>query len=149
MNKLIFQSILVATVLMAGVFALMPTEQATAVHTTIQSTQFTKASLISSADLSIGFTCDSDQDFIVHFIIGETEVDGTTITIASTVDGVTLTLTGDNPVSGTAGYAGFGATGFSATMAAAAADQIVIDGTATVDVHVSLITGSGATASCV
>jgi len=41
MHKLTIPTILIATVLIAGVFALMPIEKATTVHTTIQGSQLT------------------------------------------------------------------------------------------------------------
>ena len=40
MNNKTIPSLLVATVMIAGIFAFMPVEQASAVHTTIQNTQF-------------------------------------------------------------------------------------------------------------
>jgi len=146
-NKLTIPTILVATVMIAGIFAFMPVDEAKAVHTTIQGTQFTLVDVLSLANLSTGFTCDSDTDFLVKVVVGATEVDNTNLTVL--MNGITVTWSGDLLVEANVGADGYGATGASFTIAAEADDTVVIDGTATVDAHVSIITQSGAVASCV
>ena len=46
MNKLTIPTILIATVLITGIFAFMPIEKATTVHTTIQGTQFNEVDVV-------------------------------------------------------------------------------------------------------
>jgi hypothetical protein len=146
MNKLTIPSVLIATVMIAAVFAFIPVDEAKAVHTTIQGTQFTLVDVISNASVATGITCDSDKDFIVKVIVGAAEIDGTTVTVV--MNGETVTLTGDNAVAADAGAPGFGSSGLSFTIAAEADDSVVVDGTAAVDIHASMITESGATAAC-
>ena len=57
MNKLTIPTILVATVMVAGIFAFMPIEQASTVHTTIQDTQ---AQVRSLALASVAITTAAD-----------------------------------------------------------------------------------------
>ena len=52
MHKLTIPTILIATVLIAGIFALMPIEKAITVHTTIQSSQFTNLKTVFVTDTS-------------------------------------------------------------------------------------------------
>ena len=148
MTNYVLPSILVATALFAGAFALMPIDEAQAVHTTIQGTQMTQADFNSVADLSGTDTvCDSDAAFVVMILVSAPAADGDTLTIS---DGtVTLTMTGDVFASGP-GSDGFGGQGYSATIAAAAADTITIGGAgdAANEAYVSLVTTSGATANC-
>ena len=57
--KLTIPSILVATVLVAGLVAYMPVEEASAVHTTIQSTQFVLKADVDSCTGAAGCTADA------------------------------------------------------------------------------------------
>ena len=66
MNKLTIPTILVATVMVAGIFAFMPVEQASTVHTTIQDTQLTfKTTTDTQATVTAGqiITIDLDAPF--------------------------------------------------------------------------------------
>ena len=148
MDKITIPIILAVTVLAAGIFALMPVEQATAVHTTIQGTQMTQAILKSSAALAADdpFTCDSDADFIVFVSTGGTSADGKFVAVS---DGAqTVTIFGDIFAAGQTGGPGFGGNAFSGAISADAAVTITITGDGTDDLILSLITTSGATADC-
>ena len=147
MNKLTIPTILVATVMVAGIFAFMPVDEAKAVHVSVQDEQMRSVHVLSLADLSVGITCTSSSDFIVKVIVGATEVDDTTVTVA--MNGEIVTMTGDLQVVANVGADGYGATGASFTIAAEFDDTVVIDGTATVDVHVAMIHDAGATGDCV
>ena len=115
MNKLTIPSVLIATVMIAAVFAFMPVDEAKAVHTTIQGTQFTLVDVVSNASVATGVTCDSDKDFIVKVIVGATTIDAETVTVV--MNGETVTMTGDNPVPADTGSQGFGASGLGFTIA--------------------------------
>ncbi len=148
MTNYLLPSILVATVLLAGAFALMPVDEAKAVHTTIQGTQMTQAIIDSTADLgAASIVCDSDAAFVVMVMIGGAETDGDNITILDSVSTNTITVTGALFTSADAGAIGFG-NGYSATISAPAASTITVGGTGVDDALVSLITTSGATADC-
>ena len=87
MNKLTMPAILVATVMVAGVFAFMPVEQASTVHTTIQGAGGT-----------------SLDDVLAASMI--TEVEAVSVTDSNTGDIVTLACTEDYILMGlTADYA--------------------------------------------
>lgn len=65
MNRLVIPSILTATVLIAGIFALMPIEKASTVHTTIQATtaRISSATLAVSVALTdVTITCPAASD---------------------------------------------------------------------------------------
>ena len=71
MNKFAIPTILIATVLVAGIFALMPMDKASTVHTTIQGTQLNEAGAVTvdmfSDDLDDDtITITSTGDFIVY-----------------------------------------------------------------------------------
>lgn len=109
MTKYLLQSILIATVLVAGIFAFMPVEEAKAVHTTIQGTQLNTAIVLTgcSADLAgTPLIVTSDRDFIVHYIFTAV-TDAGTITVADGVGGAAdfvITTILDGTVSGTLAY---------------------------------------------
>lgn len=76
MNKVIFPTMLIATALIAGAFAFMPIEEATAVHTTIQNSQLREAGTVVIGqfdnDLSVGTqTITSTADFVVSCVISD------------------------------------------------------------------------------
>ncbi len=74
MNKLVIPSILTVTILIAGIFALMPMDKASTVHTTVQGTQINEVAnqvaTVCSANLN-GDTlvATSTRDFIVTYQI--------------------------------------------------------------------------------
>ena len=150
MTNLILPSILVATVLLAGAFALMPVDEAKAVHTTIQGTQMTFTDVISGSSFvgDAATTCDSDADFTVFILVGGPAAANVLETVTVLFNTVTTVHTGTGFDSTTAGSPGFGGDGLSLTIYAEADDSVVVTGSAAVDYHVSMITTSGATASC-
>ena len=149
MTKLMIPVIITVTVLAAGIFALMPVEQATAVHTTIQGTQMTQATIFGSDTIGAAdIVCDSDAAFVVFVIVGSVEDNSDTLFVTESVGPNTITTTGEDFNSGEAGSNGYG-DGYSTTIAATAATTITVGGSAgTDDALVSLITTSGATADC-
>ena len=108
MNKFAITTILVATVLVAGIFAFMPVEQASTVHTTIQDSQVivtkissasTAFSAADSATDSKVFTLNPTEAFVLHAIIvttadNDATSDGTdkVDVIEVTIDGIALSL---------------------------------------------------------
>jgi len=90
MNKIIIPSILVATILVAGIFAFMPIEQASSVHTTIQGTQQNLVALeLTDADQDAGdlYTIDCTTDYIVLGIavnvVGTQTTDANDLTVSA------------------------------------------------------------------
>jgi len=132
MNKLTIPTILAATVMVAGIFAFMPVEQASTVHTTIQATTAQIQSVdstaadfavttddelrISSSDAYqlIGLTCTwTDPQGTLDVPAGAITVDGATATVANTVTdaasgGSTIKMLTDEAASG--GYVSEGGT---------------------------------------
>ena len=148
MTKLMIPMIITMTVLAAGIFALMPVEQATAVHTTIQGTQMTQSILDSTADLGANdIVCDSDAAFVVFVIVGSVETNSDTLTIVESAAPNTITMTGEDFVSTEDGSNGYG-DGYSTTIAAPGTTTITVGGVGVDDALVSLTTTSGATADC-
>jgi len=117
MNKLAIPAILVATVMVAGIFAFMPVEQASTVHDTIRSTQLeirqvTAVGVDAAIDNNVLTITADDQPFQllgVRFIPGTTgtpvantdqfefdiiEVDGATMTTSLTAADKTITAGG-------------------------------------------------------
>ena len=96
MNKLTIPTILMATVMIAGIFAFMPVDNASAVHTTIQATQMTRVSVLSSATLDDdgATTCTSDADFTVFIVTSGPEAADTAETITIVHDGITTVFSG-------------------------------------------------------
>ena len=90
MNKFAIPSILGIVVLVAGIFAFSPIDEASTVHTTTQGSQLNEAGALStdmfSTDLSGGdtITITSTGDFIVYCQISNTE--GGILTIADDGD---------------------------------------------------------------
>ena len=140
MKKIIIPAILGAVIMVAGMLAFMPIEQASTVHTTIQNTQFTLVESFIVADFSAAdaVVCDSDQDFLV-IITPTAPTDADSITID--VGGVPFIY----EVHDTLNAVGTMIVGTDA------AQTITIDDGTDIDVegHLALITGSGATANCV
>jgi len=105
MNKLTIPAILVATVMVAGIFAFMPIEQASTVHTTISRiATLTEDKTVDGADFTI--TCPAASNgcrildvYLVEREAGANDADINTITL--TVDGaddIVLAVDGDNTV---------------------------------------------------
>jgi len=101
MNKLLIPTMLVATVLVAGIFALVPIEQASTVHTTIQGTQLEFKSDTSAASKGAGvdytLTCDRGCILEAIYIDDDDAVDTqdnvfTTITITNIIGVETSTI---------------------------------------------------------
>ena len=81
MNKAILPSILAATILIAGLFALAPIEKASTVHGTIQGNQLNQIVIATSNNLlttAANARC-TDNIFIVYYVISGP--DASTITI--------------------------------------------------------------------
>ena len=85
MNKIIIPSILAATILVAGMFAFMPVQKASTVHTTIQSTILQSVAK-SDTDVATGdaLTLTCTAPFVVHAI--NVDADGTLATDTVDVD---------------------------------------------------------------
>ncbi|MCH7647021.1 MAG: hypothetical protein IIA83_00220 [Thaumarchaeota archaeon] len=146
--KYTLPAILTATVMFALVFAVMPVDNAQAVHTTITGTQLTQAITSVTADIATAsnIVCDSDADFTVYVSTGGPAADNTNITITDGTN--TVTIVGDL-FGGGDGAGGFGSDGFSGAISADAAVTITVAGSGADDVFVTMITTSGATAACV
>ena len=85
MNKAIFPSILAAIILIAGVFAFAPIENASTVHTAIQENQLNQIVIATSNDLSgtaISATC-ANNDFIVFYVVTGSDTDTFSINLDS------------------------------------------------------------------
>ena len=90
MNKFTIPTILIATVLVAGIFALMPIDKASTTHTTMQGSQLNEAGAVDidmfSDNLNSDFiTITSTGDFIVFCQITDVG-EGGTLTIADDGD---------------------------------------------------------------
>jgi len=107
MNKLTIPAILVATVMVAGIFAFMPVEQASTVHTTgtTQGAVTTTTTFTAASTGDIIWTCGSAGGCVVQDIYLTS--DGTTIlaltTLVVTTDAETLTVDGNAPDLATTG----------------------------------------------
>jgi len=85
MNKLMIPAILVATVMVAGMFAFIPVEQASTVHTT-GTTQGTSSVTTTGAFATAGdlvFTCGADSACVIQEIYLNS--DGTAASVLSTL----------------------------------------------------------------
>jgi len=74
MNNTIIPTIILATALMAGALALVPVDEASAVHTTIQNSQMNEAGTVAAAMFSTALDSDSitvtsTADFVMGCII--------------------------------------------------------------------------------
>jgi len=137
MNKLMIPAILAATVLVAGIFAFMPVEQASTVHTTIQ------ASTTHLVDTTVEATASGDNFLITcpatsdGCIINEIYVDNENADVADVdlmvlklndQDNLTLAVDGDNGnVAQNGAQAVIGASG----LAIGAGDAVCLDMTGT------------------
>lgn len=123
MTKYTIPTILIGTVLVAVMFAFMPVEQATAVHTTIQGTQFNNVESIADIDLTTEVNVQCDNDFLVHFAVSA-DADGDIITIDIT-DDATDDLTIEFDLTAANGNVNLA----SGTVAGVAATNVEIDAT--------------------
>ena len=87
MNKFVIPAILVSITLVAGIFAFMPVEKASTVHTTIQGTQLSEIDTVLDLDLKTNATatCGAGNTGLVHFVITNDTILGTSTT-SVTVD---------------------------------------------------------------
>ena len=122
MNKLTIPSILAATVLIAGIFALMPVEKASTVHTGIQNTLTTELTKVQNnikdlenkitvleveqetdSDLDSGdkFTLDCTEEFaVISIFAGLTGDAGTSTSLAVSIGGVDIGMPVDLETNG-------------------------------------------------
>lgn len=145
MKKFVIPIILTATILIAGIFALMPVERVSTVHTTILGDHLTL--MISTASTNIfgegDIVCTSTAAFLVHYNVAGL-ADGQTVTL--TLGAVTVTYTLSIDVVG-AGFIGFD--GLAGTLAGSPDETFTIASSGgSANAIVSLQTKSGATASC-
>jgi len=139
MNKILFPSILVATVMIAGIFAMLPIQEASTVHTTIQNTQMNQTDSEYSTDINADpIVCTADgSDFIIHASI-EAVADLSTVTLTDGTNTVTVTLQANNIVDELARIA--------FTFLGTASQTITITGAVGAsDGHVGIIAEAGAT----
>lgn len=108
MTYLILPSILVATALFAGAFALMPIDEAQAVHTTIQATQINQivapTATMCNADLDAAgglAATATGGDFIVYWYISATAAVAPTGAITDGVNTIVVTVLDTDFLSGT------------------------------------------------
>ncbi len=107
MNKIIIPSILVVALLVAGMFALIPVEKASTVHTTIQSSLFIKDVFVDATAAGSANNNPITADFLVvkhdgTTVTGLTVSSFTTSFIAGTTSPGAVTIT--EPNSGSGGY---------------------------------------------
>lgn len=115
MNKLVIPTILVSITLVAGIFAFMPVEKASTVHTTIQGTQLNNIATTFDTDLASNATATcASGDFLVYFIftndtdLATADVTFTKLGITDDVPNgldlsVTLALANQTSIAGTIG----------------------------------------------
>jgi len=143
MTKYAIPTIIIAAALVAGMFAFMPVEKATAVHTTIQGTQMTQSSSLFLDMMDQVIDCTSDAAFIVHYTIAElANGDDVTITHDTAGDNIAILLLFEIEAGGE------GVDGVSGTVAGEAGEIILFDSSVEADGFIGLVTTSGATASC-
>jgi len=168
MNKLTIPAILVATVMVAGIFAFMPVQQASTVHTTIQGTQLeirqvTAVGVDDALDASVLTITADDLPFqllALRFIPGTTgtpvvvtdefefddmSVDGATMTTVATTVNVDITAGGYDvlhELGETAEHTFIGLTGtlFEFTFETSATPP---DTTETVDITITIVIETG------
>lgn len=98
MKKIVIPAILTATILIAGMFAFMPVEKASSVHTTIQAGQATVFSQTVAHTTAAAvaevrdFTLNCTSDCVITSIVVQSTVSGATANVASVqaieVDGI-------------------------------------------------------------
>lgn len=85
MKAVIIPAILAATVLVAGIFAFMPVEKASTVHTTIQSSisnvGFTKHHHVIGGPSADTIQCSSDKPFILHVGVTKSSISVGTLAV--------------------------------------------------------------------
>lgn len=138
--KEILYTTIIATALIAGALAFLPVEEAQAVHTTVQSTQFTEAGAPSAEqncvlDAGDGCTVSSTTSFLMYCIIDEGGIGAGTQTF-------TESLVGSE--ANTFDFAG-AESGYQVTWAGEPGQQIAITGSAAHPALCTAITTSGGT----
>ena len=140
MNKLVIPAILVSITLIAGIFAFVPVEKASTVHTTIQGTQFNEFKSVFVDDTSVSnatATCGSGSDGLVFWTVSNSTIGDagnalltstfTIVTDGDTSDGDDLQIvlsTNQTAVSGVVSIAGTTATDFNIGFTSAASQNI-------------------------
>ena len=73
MINIAIPALLVSIVMIAGIFAFMPIDMATTVHTTVQGTQLNNIIWQTEDDLTSNMTatCSGSTDFLVHYTFKE------------------------------------------------------------------------------
>ncbi len=71
MNKLVIPTILLATVMVAGMFAFMPVDQASTVHTTIQGSQSNQVITLIAQDTATTYLATSNADFTLDICFSD------------------------------------------------------------------------------
>jgi len=100
MTKYTIPTILIAAALVAGMFAFIPVENASAVHTTIQGTQFNNVDSFFTTALEGAVNASCASDFIVYYILGALDNnDVVTIDLGDT-GAADMTLTFQNDADG-------------------------------------------------
>ena len=102
MHKLTMPTILIATVMIAGIFAFMPIEKATTVHTTIQGTQLNEVAIVFIDDTLVGNAtagCGTGASGIAYWTVSNTTLnDAGNLALSSVFtidsDGVTSDING-------------------------------------------------------
>jgi len=140
MTKYTIPTIIIAAALVAGMFAFMPVEKATAVHTTVTNTQFTQTSSLFDVDLDLVIDCTSDAAFLVHYSLAGLSADGQDFTITGDTTEIVLTYNAD--------AAGEGYDGMTGTLAGEAGEIILFDASVEATGIIGLVTTGDATASC-
>ena len=116
MIKIVLPVLLSGIIIIAGIFAFIPVDKATTVHTTIQGTQLNNVATAAQTDLSLNMTatCSGTTDFLVYYTFtNDTNAagQGTGITqlgiskdASTTIDtAVTLVLGNQTSISGVVG----------------------------------------------
>jgi hypothetical protein len=93
MNKIAIPTLLLGVVMIAGIFAFMPVQEASTVHTTAA----TAGLVVIGEDSTLNggaMTCTSTADFTVDFVVSAL-ADATTVTIGGTATATDLIFTAD------------------------------------------------------
>ena len=140
MNKIAIPTLLLGVVMIAGIFAFMPVQEASTVHTTAA----TAGLLVVGEDSTLNGgiqTCTSTADFTVDYQIAAL-VDAEVITIGGTATATDAVLTYDLA-------AGMGANVLVGTVAGTAGETVTFGSSADgAEGHFYMKTLSGATATC-
>ena len=140
MNKIAIPTLLLGVVMIAGIFAFMPVQEASTVHTTAA----TAGLLVIGNDsaMNSATTCTSTADFTVDYVIAGT-VNDETITIGGTAYATDAVITFDETANETS------LDGTSGTVGGTAGETVTFTSSAATANGVFIMkTLSGATATC-